>query len=267
MSDASSESSKGETRTAVLRDGCVSFEDAVAARLSELYERCAGLSGLHAEVADAAVNLTAGIMLTLANLGESDQGPDALSKFNREVQEHVFNAYAAKIVTYNPQVESASVFGHMDNGGWLKVRAALIAKMGEADLRPIEEEKLQALQKELQQVEKQYKLRVEDLVSLAKFGQVTRADAEKPVSSSKEDLVKAKDSLRILVQEKHVKEDIESRQMRDSILLATSEGRQDSGDAVLMRIYSGIDSEDDQKLLGSKCCMKLCKRRNKQSVY
>ena len=258
----SASSSDGETHAAVLRDGCISFEEAVASRLSELYERCEALSGLHAEVASAAVSLTAGMMMTLADLGESDQGDEAITKFNVAVQEHVFNAYAGKIVSYNPQVESASVFGRMDNAGWLKVRTAVIEKMGEADLRPAEEEKLASLQRELKQLEQQYQQKVEDLVSLAKFGQVTRNDPNQVSSTTEEQLKAAKERLRIIFQEKHNTEDADARKKRDSILILGSEGHtHDHTDGGIKRIFSSTDSGDDSPMFKRNWCFAMCKKR------
>lgn len=257
-----STSSDGETHAAVLRDGCMSFEEAVASRLSELYERCEALSGLHADVASAAVSLTAGMMMTLADLGESDQSDDAITKFNIAIQEHVFNAYAAKIVSYNPQVESASVFGHMDNAGWLKVRTAIIDKMGEADLRPAEEEKLAAVKKELKQLEQQYQQKVEDLVSLAKFGQVTRNDPNQVTSSTQEELKLVKEKLRIIFEEKHSKEDPDARKKRDSILIMGSEvHNNDHSEGGIKRMFSSTDSGDESPIYKRKWCLAMCKKR------
>ena len=268
LSPSSSNSSGGETRAAVLRDSCSSFSVAVGERLANCYQKCESLTvGLHSEVACAAVDLTAAVMVALGDLGDSDQGQTAISEFNKAVQLAVFNSFAANICLYDPDVEYSSLFGDSDNSSWLKIRKDVLERLGTNSFHVEEEKQLDKLKEELKVITASYQKRVDDLVSIAKYGHITKNDDE--VSSKEsfdDDMDLFKRRLREILEEKHKKVEQDTPKRKESFMwLSDSKPSQEpvSVRTVQTAIDESSTASDSPRRSGLFCCFGGSKCRPK----
>ena len=90
----------------VIRSACMAFEDAVASRLTECYSTAEIFKGDHGSVATSAIDLTAGVMLAIAKLGETlGTSERSVDDFVNAVADVVLSEHTSKIALYDPETE------------------------------------------------------------------------------------------------------------------------------------------------------------------
>jgi hypothetical protein len=175
-SQAGSESSS----KAVLRDACKSYWETIGVRLEEAFKQCKNLSGNHGKVVEATIELVAAVSLAIVNLGDTNQDSSSLAAFMSELQSSLVTSFAVLIATYNPQVELENVFREYRNEGvdleHQKIIDDVIEKFKVKKNENEEILKIQGLKEKIKDLENQYNQRIEDLISIFKYGKVLRTN-------------------------------------------------------------------------------------------
>ena len=188
----------------VIRSACMAFEEAVASRLSDSYAAAETLNGEHGAAVTATINLTAGLMLAIAKLGETiGTSATSVEDFVNAVTDVVLSEHSMNVALYNPAAEIAKLFEDKDDTKSNQIKSEILKKM-ETSSAPVDDErKLQEAKELIKKLETEYQEKVDDLVNVAKYGHSLgkNSDYDKITEA---DVARFRKDLERIFQEKHL---------------------------------------------------------------
>ena len=256
----------------VIRSACMAFEEAIASRLAESYAAAETFTSEHGEVVTASIDLTAGIMLAIAKLGENiGTSPQSVEEFVASVADVLLSDHSMKIALYDPNAEIAKVFENQEDPSMRQMKQDLLKQMHKNDTAAEEERNLKEAKDLVKKLEAEYQAKVEDLVNIAKFGHTLRKKDESD-KITEADVADFRKKLGNIFEEQHAKklvlpmgpqQTMNVTSWRSSFFAASADkdGPQ-SPDRNMKRTQSAAD--DDSTGSNSpriSCCAALFRRR------
>jgi hypothetical protein len=252
-----------------LRNACVAFEEAMKTKLADAYEAADRLTGDHKEVVLAAVELTAALMLSMAELGESIESDSSVGTFINTVLDFVLSKNAVAIATYSVQSELTKVFDNKQDPSLVRLRDELTKKLEKRDEAADEKAHLTEAKEILKKLDAEHQAKVEDLLSVAKYGHTVRkAQDNNKVTFS--DVTDFRKQIEIDFNKHHINnaaEDSAVPKSRSKSLFVTASytpGSPSEGDQKVHDNPSDDDSTASRPSRGFFCCAAFVRKNRRK---
>jgi hypothetical protein len=261
----SSSSASGDQ---ALRNACIAFEEAVKTKLADAYEAADKLTGEHKDVVVAAVEMTAALMLGMAELGESIDSESSVGAFINTVLDFVLSKNSVAIATYSSAGELNKVFDNKQDITVSQLKDEFIKKLERRDEAAEEKAQLKAAKDILKKLDEEHQAKVEDLLSVAKYGHTVRK-AQDANKISNADVSEFRKQIEASFEKQHMTAaDTSSaplaRSSTKSLFMTSSynpAGGPSEGDQKIVDTPSEDDSTASRTPRGLFCCAGIFRKR------